>query len=341
MDPRVFKLMQKEKIAQRSGEWYAKRKTMITASSAANLLCKTDEVCDPYINQFNLHDTFIKDKRCANPYGSKNQFIVDKCVGSKFKGSVATFHGQKYEDVVTDLYRLRNNTEVLDFGILTHPEYSWIGASPDGITPDGIMLEIKCPYRRPITGIPPFYYWIQVQLQLEVCDLEYCDFVEYKFIEVLSKEEFLDDATLDSKVYEKGAIIVISKLVNGEIDYSQNEYTYPPKELYTMGDDKIVEWYEHTLNEFKTKIKPEFKDKIVIGGNYWKVTDKCITRINRDKKWFQDVLPLFEKGWKEIEYYKMNDNHKILVNTKQRGDLSGEILRLDIQDTCVLTDDET
>ncbi len=340
MDPRVFKLVQKEKIVQRSSEWYEKRKTMITASSAANLLVKDDKVCDSYINEYKLHDTFVKDNRCANPYSSKKQYILDKCVGSKFKGSAATYHGQKYEEIVTDIYRIENNTEVMEFGILTHPKYSWLGASPDGITPQGIMLEIKCPYRRAITGVPPFYYWIQVQFQLEVCDLDYCDFVEYQFIEVLSKEEFLDDTTLESKIYNKGAVVTISKLKDGEIDYSQNEYIYLPKEIYKLGDEKIVEWYEHTIKEYTSKLKEEYRDTIRISGNYWKVTDRCITRIKRDKQWFENILPSLEKAWEEIEYYKMNDNHRILLKRQQK-EYSGDTLHLDVQNTCILTDDET
>ena len=38
------------------------------------------------------------------------------------------------------------------------------------------MLEIKCPTKRPITGFIPEYYHYQVQGQLEVCNLNYCDF---------------------------------------------------------------------------------------------------------------------------------------------------------------------
>ena len=339
MDDRVYELLKKEKIIQKSNEWLSKRQTMITASSASDLLIK-DDTCDPYIKEFNLQDTFLKDGRCCNPYSSKNQFILNKCIGSKFKGSVATYHGQKYEDVVLDIYRNMYKTEIMDFGLLTHPEHNWLGASPDGITPSGIMLEIKCPYRRKITGIPPLYYWIQVQLQLEVCNLEYCDFVEYEFMEFMTKQEFLDDTSLDKKIYNKGAVIIIDKYTeSGIIDNSKTEYIYPDRNILDKTSE-IIEWAEKNLQDMNSKLKPEFRDILKINVIYWKVVNFNICRIKRSREWFKMVLPVFEKAWKEIEYYKMNDNHKHLIS-KTKGDTSGNVLRLDLFNSCVLTDDES
>jgi hypothetical protein len=44
------------------------------------------------------------------------------------------------------------------------------------------MLEIKNVVSREITGIPKPEYYVQMQLQMEVCDLEECDFLETKLI---------------------------------------------------------------------------------------------------------------------------------------------------------------
>ena len=41
---------------------------------------------------------------------------------------------------------------------------------------DGRMLEVKNMYNRDINGIPKEEYWIQMQIQLETCNLECCDF---------------------------------------------------------------------------------------------------------------------------------------------------------------------
>jgi putative phage-type endonuclease len=65
-----------------------------------------------------------------------------------------------------------------------HKYYDWIGISPDGLTPDNGMIEIKCPLMR--THLEyieanklPSEYRYQVQGQLFVTGLSYCDFMSY------------------------------------------------------------------------------------------------------------------------------------------------------------------
>ena len=68
----------------------------------------------------------------------------------------------------------------------------------------GRMLEIKCPKSRPI-GFIPEYYELQIQGQLEVYDLEYCDYLECSFIEFNSIDEFLSNLT--DNIHFKGIIV--------------------------------------------------------------------------------------------------------------------------------------
>ena len=56
----------------------------------------------------------------------------------------------------------------------------------------GRMLEIKNIVNRDITGIPKKAYWVQMQLQMEVCDLEECDFLETRFKEYDNEQAFLE-----------------------------------------------------------------------------------------------------------------------------------------------------
>jgi putative phage-type endonuclease len=175
MDSRVVELLKRRQYEQRTPEWYEVRTSLVTASSAASLLVRDKKTCEDYIKEYELEEIFKLDGKCCNPYSTKLKYFLDKCKQGKFTGNVATFWGQMYEPVVTDLYSLEYSTNVMEFGLMTHPKYPWLGASPDGICPNGVMLEIKCPYRRKITGITPFYYWIQVQLQLEVYNLEFKD----------------------------------------------------------------------------------------------------------------------------------------------------------------------
>ncbi len=87
--------------------------------------------------------------------------------------------------IYEDMYK----TTVEDFGCLPHDLHSCMGASPDGINVDlkseryGRMLEIKNIVNRVINGIPKEEYWVQMQWQMEVCNLDECDFLETRFTE--------------------------------------------------------------------------------------------------------------------------------------------------------------
>jgi len=201
LDKTMKKLIKinKAQPEQRTGPWYELRKKMVTASDVACTLRNIPDVCDAYFKEFmiNSRDYYKKYKKgsCCNPYSNKKEFIYKKCnKGKSFTGSIATRWGQKYEPVATEIYEKHNKLQVLEFGLMPHPTLEWLGASPDGITDKNVMLEIKCPFRRKITGIPPFYYWIQVQIQLEVCGLKYCDFLECTIWEYKTEQDFLDDA---------------------------------------------------------------------------------------------------------------------------------------------------
>jgi putative phage-type endonuclease len=78
--------------------------------------------------------------------------------------------------------------EIEQVGFITPDEdneyHDWIGISPDGLTPDNGMIEIKCPLMRThfeyIEGDKlPTEYKYQVQGQLFVTGLDYCDFMSY------------------------------------------------------------------------------------------------------------------------------------------------------------------
>ena len=325
MNPKVEALLKKPQYKQLSPEWFAVRPSMITASSAASLLVRDSKTCDSYIAAYNLEETFDKNGKCCNPYSSKNQYFLERCIGSNFKGSMATFWGQKYEQIASDIYSKEHSKNILEFGLLTHSEHNWIGASPDGITECGIMLEIKCPYRRKITGIPPFYYWQQCQIQLEVCDLDICDFAEFEFVEFESEEEWLDDSTLDYPVKYKGLFIQVETILpDGSSLPQDNVYYYPEKNLIdnTTG---LLEWAQKTRSTL-----PNTGVKI----GYWKIFNHCITRIHRDPVWFKNVLVDFQKEWNRLAYYKRDSNYKHLMTSKKRK------IEETAVDLCILSDSE-
>ena len=231
---------------------------------------------------------------------------------------------------MTDIYSINNSVNVLEFGLIIHDTYPFLGASPDGITENGIMIEIKCPFRRKITGIPPFYYWVQCQLQLEICDLTYCDFVEYEFTEFVTEEEWLDDTTLDLKILNKGIFIqYINEPVvsNPLLDPSISKYIYPNKDIID-NVSKLIKWKNENILKFNN-----------FNVIYWKATDNSIVRIKRDPEWFENVVPIFEKEYKNILYYQKDDNYRKLIGP-EKNYIEGQTMDLISESECAFSDSE-
>jgi putative phage-type endonuclease len=155
MEARVRELLAAEYAEQRSEEWLELRENMITASDIASALGE-------------------------NRYESIDAFVKKKVLRTKWAGNAATAHGTLLEPLVRDMYDQKTGRKSHEIGLVQHREYPWLGASPDGITEDGLLIEIKCPLTRKIEKKVPKYYWPQVQLQLEITDLEECDFIQYK-----------------------------------------------------------------------------------------------------------------------------------------------------------------
>jgi len=152
---RVRELIAQEYAEQRSQEWLDLRENMITASDAASAIGESR-------------------------YESEDAFVKKKVLRTKWAGNAATAHGTLLEPLVRDLYDAKYNRKSHEIGLVQHRDYPWLGASPDGVTEDGILVEIKCPMSRKIEPNVPKHYWPQVQLQLEITDLEECDFVQYR-----------------------------------------------------------------------------------------------------------------------------------------------------------------
>lgn len=153
MHPKVEELLDKKFDDQRSEEWFALRGNMLTASDlAAALGC----------NFFKHPETLI----------------LEKCgLSKKFEGNEHTARGIRLEPHVREMYEKAYQKKVYEFGLLVHKEHKWLGGSPDGITDDGILIEIKCPKK--ISTSVPVYYMPQIQLLLEIIGLEDCDFIQY------------------------------------------------------------------------------------------------------------------------------------------------------------------
>lgn len=294
----VQRLLRVPQPEQRTPAWYEMRKEMITASSAATLIPRTKHYMREYIQHYDLEKSFREDSsRGCNPYSNREEFFLDKCGHRTFFGNEATLWGQKYEDVVQAIYSRHIGEHIYNFGLIPHPTLPYLGASPDGISELGKMLEIKVPFRRKITGVPPMYYWVQVQLQLEVCNLEVCDFVECKMSEFDSEEAWY----ADTRAQQKGLILCVG----------ENKYEYPPVAM-TAPDD-LLAWADERAAECEYGV--EMVHKV-----YWRLDQLCITRINRCREWFKRIRPVFFNGHLELKQHRRDGARTLLKNQSEKKD---------------------
>lgn len=294
---RVEILRNKPQPAQRSPEWYKLRANMFTASSdIANILGRGYEKGPAVYKHLMLK---------KNGHDLKG-----------FKGNEATRWGQKYEDIICQVYCHRNETIVEEFGLIQHDKHTFIGASPDGIGVSGknagIMLEIKCPFRRIITGIPKDYYLVQMLTQLEVCDLDFCDFCECTINEYKDEEEFLADSILEdpnktNMDLEKGIIGEYYNIYRPKDDPDNVKFCYPPLNLTPQQKKDWIDEQSFAGYKFKRYI-------------YWRIDVYSCVRVVRDHKWWEEAFPKIKKAWEDVLAYR-NDNESLkkLLKRMKRG----------------------
>ena len=311
----VKKLSKIPQMEQRSEEWFKLRENMITASSAAQAL---DE----------------------NPYrGQKSDDLVrEKIYGRAFIDNKFVHHGKKFEEVATKIYENVYNVVVDEYGLIPHINgIDFLGASPDGIVSHktldnefservGYMLEIKCPFSRKIKtsgkidgGICPHYYWCQVQMQLECCDLEFCDFWQCNIQQYDTREEWLNDECLDvinteeedkekyiKDTCKKGLIIQLQPK-ESIFDEFKSVYIYP-KDI----DMTCVEYDKWLLNEISNLHNNEEHvfNKVI----YWKIKNSHNVIIKRDEEWFKINYEKFKAVWDKIVEGRKNKKPLIKKN---------------------------
>ena len=335
LQDQFLKLQSLPQPEQRTPEWFAYRRNRITASDTAAAI---DE----------------------NPYEPVESFIDKKCdPNHKFLDNPNVAWGKKYEFTATGIYQHIFNVEVVEFGALPSDKYEILGASPDGIcscrTLDnqfseklGTMLEIKCvaPHGRTIEtngDIPghicPYYYYLQVQQQLECCDLEICDFWQCKILEYKDREEYLldkclktyhtegvkgDRVMIDPKI-KKGMILEFHPLewapeFEGDDRSWKSKYIYPPRLDWT--EQEYDAWVVKTMNNLQRDHSDVTKTHYFYKIVYWKLVQSHNQPIKRDRKLFSRILPVLNETWKKVEYYRehldrLDDLKKIVERRKK------------------------
>jgi len=316
-------LRNKPQPVQRTKEWYEFRHNLITASNAYKAFESQTvqnqliyEKCQP-LNQ----NLFLSEDNDSENEETKEIIMVN---------TNTTLHwGQKYEPLSVKIYEHKYDTKIEDFGCIQHEKYHFLGASPDGINVDtsslryGRMLEIKNIVNREIDGIPKKEYWIQMQLQMEVCDLDECDFLETKFTEYNDFDEYKLDTSNDLYEDEDGIEfqnLCLSKdnKMKGQIIYFHTKegkpfYVYMPLDL--MHPDDIEKWRDYTIEYYQHSSEYKYT---YMKTHFWKLEHLSCVLVCRNRQWFKDNIKYLQELWTIIEKERVSGYEHRAPNRKQK-----------------------
>lgn len=120
--------------------------------------------------------------------------IANEIVFKKPIHTIAMSHGCRYESVALQLYIRQSSLDCVKSGLIVHPEFPFLGASPDALVGNEGLLEIKCPYKTRNLAIKNAHlgyldtngnlkkthnYFFQIQGLLEITGRGWCDFMIY------------------------------------------------------------------------------------------------------------------------------------------------------------------
>lgn len=285
-EDQVNYLMDIEQPEQRTQEWYEFRYNHITGSNA-----------------WKLYTTESAKKQLY--YEKLAPFTVDTTKRTNTSDNPLNW-GHKYEPITTMLYEYKNKVKIGEFGCIPHKNIPFLAASPDGIVISqhmkGRMLEIKNVVSREITGIPKMEYYIQMQIQMEVCDLDECDFVETKFLEYDSYYDFMNDKTRHND--DKGMIVVILENNNNFIYEYSNIGENSEKQLDSF-IDSVYEKYKISGDMNSSSGSHKWFKNI-----YWKLEKYSSVLVQRNKDWFDEAYPYMKEFWNNIiDERKVPESH--------------------------------
>ena len=283
---------------QRSAEWHEKRHDQFSASNLYKLFGSPAQI---------------------------NSIIYEKCKppsvavegSNRMDGDTRNpmNWGIKYEHLSLMIYEEKFSTKVKsDYGCIPHPNpLMHVGASPDAINIDplnlakfGTLVEVKNIVNREIDGIPSEQYWVQMQIQMEVCDLQKCDFLETRF-----KEFETEAAYLESDCEYKGIIYL---LIPREGVVSNSKYAYVPLHCPDL---------ELFLEETQ-RANPEF---ILYEKTYWYLDEFSCVLVKRNVLWFQAAIPILQREWAVVEKERKEGyEHRAPKTRKPKLTLEGDPL---------------
>lgn len=249
-------LLDHPQIPQRTKEWYLEKQEILTASEIGKLW------------QGNAAKSgLIQSKARPIQLSESPQRLAT------LRSQTTPFGwGIRYEPVAKLVLEERGPSTIQDLGRIRHRTVPRLAASPDGLFISGPfvgrLVEIKCPISRQIKDNEiPKEYWQQIQIQLEVCDLDLCEYVEVKL-----KQLEADDPGV------KGWITL---WLNNETLDTEYEYHSRPEHRQRNGPGEEAWQPMETYG--------------------WAVETLRQVTVARDRAWFESIQPILAEFWQTVE----------------------------------------
>ena len=178
----IVALCARPQVEQRTDAWYAQAATVLTASEFSTLF-----------GSARGRAALVQAK--ANPPPPS----PPRALAHRSEDIGPLTWGVRFEPVVKQILVKKWSCEIKEMGRLIHATDSFLAASPDGLIvkcphKEKVcrLVEIKCPYTRKVGGDIPFDYWVQMQIQMEVADIDECEYVECELVSKRPGQQLVD-----------------------------------------------------------------------------------------------------------------------------------------------------
>ena len=284
----IQSLLNRPQIEQRTENWYLDALGLLSASQFHTILRNT-----------RTRGQLVLQKAICTPIDQGNRRTV------VLTDELTPFTwGIRFEPVVKQIYQDLTKTKVVDLGRLKHLVDPKLAASPDGLViegPDqciGRFVEFKAPVTRPIINKVPEEYMSQMQIQMEVGNVEECDYLEVKF-----------ESRYASKVLIE---------IPGDAKYSGIIY------IIGDGEDHVLRYEYSPLSDLNWKPALQQNESILEMIPWW--TSKWfLLTVGRSRTWFESVQPAIESFWLDVEKAKKGE-YVLQPSSRKRKEISCKIL---------------
>ena len=256
----ITSLLTRPQVEQRTDAWYTEAQNLITASQFSLIL-----------NNNLTRGKLVLEKAAGKLDTSQRKTVVRTMDLNPFTWGI------RFEHIVNMIYCDLTKTSLQDMGRLKHQTDPRLAASPDGMVVNGPperygrFVEFKAPVTRRLTQEIPKDYVVQMQIQMEVGNVEECDYLEVKF---------------NSAYGEKKSLMPTLSTYYGEI--------------YIIGKDDLPIRYEYSnLNTFGQV--PSIKEgETILETIPWTTSEYYLTTVERSRSWFESVKPKIDSFWKDV-----------------------------------------